>query len=61
MQLNPPPKVRATIYVLVVIGTAVLVPLHAGQVVSDLLFNVWTSVSAAASLLAALNVSGTAK
>lgn len=61
MQLNPPPKVRATIYVLVVIGTAVLVPLHAGEVVSDLLFNVWTSVSGAAAFLAALNVTGAAK
>lgn len=61
MQLNPPPKVRATIYVLVVLGTAIMVPLHAGEVVTDLVFNVWTSVSGAASLLAALNVSGAAK
>jgi hypothetical protein len=61
MQLNPPPKVRATIYITVVMGTALLLPLHAGEVVRDLWMNVWTSVSAAASLLAALNVSGTVK
>lgn len=52
-----PRKVRATIYVLVVMGTAVLVPLHAGHAVSDLAFNVWTSVAGAASALAALNLS----
>lgn len=57
MDIIFPPKVRATIYVLVVIGTAVLVPLHAGEVVSDLVFNVFTSVAGAASALAALNVS----
>lgn len=57
MDIIFPPKVRATIYVLVVMGTAVLVPLHAGHVVSDLIFNIWTSVTGAASALAALNVS----
>lgn len=56
MDIIFPPKVRATIYVLVVMGTALLVPLHAGDVVSDLVFNVWTSVCGAASALAALNV-----
>lgn len=61
MDIVFPPKVRTTIYVLVVIGTAVLVPLHAGNVVSDLLFNVWTSVCGAASALAALNVTRKSK
>lgn len=56
MQLNPPAKVRIAIYVTVVMGTAVLVPLHTAGVVSDLVFNVWTSVAGAASALAALNV-----
>lgn len=56
MDILFPARVRAVIYVLVVIGTAVLVPLHAGNVVSDLVFNVWTSVAGAASALAALNV-----
>lgn len=56
-----PPKVRATIYVLTVIGTAVLVPLHAGNVVNDLVLNVWTSVAGAVSALAALNVNRSSK
>ena len=57
MNLNPPSKVRALIYVTVVMGTAVLVPLHAAGVVSDLVLAVWTSISGAASMLAAVNVS----
>ncbi len=57
MEIIFPPKVRATIYVLVVLGTAVLVPLNVGNVVSDLVMSVWTSVAGAASALAALNVS----
>lgn len=61
MQLNPSPKVRTIIYILVVLGTAILVPLNIGHVISDLAMSVWTSVSGAASLLAALNVTGAAK
>lgn len=57
MDIIFPPKVRATIYVIVVLGTAVLVPLNVAHVVSDLVFQVWTSVCGAASALAALNVS----
>lgn len=49
-------KIRAIVYVLVVIGTAILVPLNAGGVVSELVMNVWTSLAGAASMLAALNV-----
>lgn len=56
MEVIFPAKVRVTIYVLVVLGSAVLVPLHAGHVVNDLVLNVWTSVAGAASALAALNV-----
>jgi hypothetical protein len=56
MDIIFPPKVRALIYVVVVLGTAVLVPLHAGNVVNDLVLNVWTSVCGAASALAALNI-----
>lgn len=56
MSINLPPQVRAIIYVLVVMGTAVLVPLNIAHVVSDVVMSVWTSVSGAASLLAALNV-----
>lgn len=57
MDILFPPKVRAAIYVIVVMGTAVLVPLNAGDVVSDLVLQVFTSVAGAASALAALNVS----
>lgn len=56
MEIMFPPKVRATIYVLIVLGTAVLVPLNVAGVVSDLVMSVWTSVSGAASALAYLNV-----
>ncbi len=56
MDIIFPAKVRAAIYIIVVIGTAVLVPLNVGGVVSDLILAVWTSVAGAASGLAALNV-----
>lgn len=52
-----PPKVRATIYVLVVLGGAVLIPLNAAHVVSDVVLSVYSSLAAAASLLAGFNVS----
>lgn len=44
------------IYILVIMGTSVIVPLHANGVVSDTWSTVWTSVAGAASVLAALNV-----
>ena len=56
MDIIFPPKVRATIYVIVVLGTAILVPLNVADVVSDLVMSVFTSVAGAASALAALNV-----
>lgn len=55
MDVGLPANVRKVIYVIVVLGTAVLVPLNLGGVVSDLVFAVWTSVAGAASGLAALN------
>lgn len=55
MELVFPQKVRATIYVIVTLGTAAIVPLHAGGVISDLFFSVWTSVTGATTALAALN------
>lgn len=57
MEIIFPPKVRAAIYIVVVMGTAVLVPLNLADIVSDLIMAVWTSVAGAASALAALNVS----
>lgn len=55
-QLNLPAQVRKAIYIAVVMGTAVLVPLHQFDVVPDVVMAVWASVSGAASLLAAVNV-----
>ena len=56
MTLNLPYKVRAGIYVAVVLGTAVIVPLNTAGVLSDVVLAVWSSLAGAASLLAALNV-----
>ena len=56
MDLSLPPNVRTAIYIFVVLGTSIVVPLHVAHVVSDLVFNVWTSFSGAASLLAAFKV-----
>lgn len=55
MDVGFPSGVRKAIYVTVVLGTAVLVPLQLGGVVTDLALAVWTSVAGAASGLAALN------
>lgn len=55
MDVGFPSEVRKVIYIVVVLGTAVLVPLNAGGVVPDLALAVWASVAGAASGLAALN------
>ena len=59
MELNLPDNVRKAIYIIIVLGTAVIVPLNLYGIVPDVTMAVWTSVSGAASLLAALNVNGT--
>jgi len=56
MQVTIPSKVRAGIYVATVLVTAVIVPMYAAHVVSDLVFAIWTSVSGAVAGLAGLNV-----
>lgn len=56
MTINFPRKVRAAIYILVVIGTAVLVPLQQFGIVPDVVMAVWTSLAGAASALAAFNL-----
>lgn len=56
MSINLPHNVRVAIYIIVVLGTAVLVPLNLYGVVNEVIMAVWTSVSGAASLLAAFNV-----
>ena len=55
MDVGFPAIVRKTIYVVVVLVTAVAVPLNLGGILPDLWFAVWTSVAGAASGLAALN------
>lgn len=56
MKLNLPPKLRLFLYIFVVIGTSIIVPLGANQVISDVIVSVWASFSAAVSALAAFNV-----
>lgn len=56
MNLNPSPQVRAIIYIIVVIGTAIIVPLHEAKIFPDVVLSVWASVSGAASALAGFNV-----
>ena len=56
MKLNLPYKVRAGIYVAVVLGTAVIVPLNTAGILPDVVLAVWSSLAGAASLLAALNI-----
>jgi hypothetical protein len=51
-----PPVVRKTIYVIVVMGTAVITPLDALHMIPEFVGIVWASVAGAASLLAAFNV-----
>lgn len=58
MELNPSPKVRAWIYIIVVMITAIIVPLNLAGIVNNVVMSVWTSVSGAAVLLARLNVAG---
>lgn len=58
MQLNPSPQVRTLIYIIIVLGSAILAPLNVSGIISDTAMSVWVSVSGAASLLAAINVSG---
>lgn len=58
MELNPSPKVRAWIYIIVVMITAIVVPLNLAGIVNNVVMSVWTSVSGAAVLLARLNVAG---
>ena len=59
MEIVFPPKVRVTIYILVVLGTAILVPLNAAGIVNEIVLAVFTSVAGAASGLAALNIAPT--
>lgn len=61
MEVNFPAAVRQTIYVVVVIGTAIVVPLNASALIPDWVALVWNSVAGAASLLALGNVNKVTK
>lgn len=61
MQINLPAKVRLWIYIIVVMITAVIVPLNLAHAVNDVVMAVWNSVAGAASLLAAINVPSVTK
>lgn len=61
MDIIFPKKVRATIYVLVVLGTAIVVPLDAANAIPDLAAVIWNSIAGAASALAALNIAKNSK
>ena len=56
MKINLPDTARQVIYVIVVLGTALIVPLEAGGIVPTLVLTVWSSLAGAASLLAAFNI-----
>lgn len=61
MEIKIPSKVRLAIYLIVLFGTAVVVPLQTYGRISDLAVAMWTSIAGAASGLAALNVSSNKK
>ena len=56
MKINFPSKVREAIYIIVVLGTATLVPLSATVGLPVWLLPLWTSLAGAASALAAFNI-----
>jgi hypothetical protein len=56
VSINLSPKVRQGIYLVVVFGTALLVPLNQAGLIPEVAMAVWTSVAGAASALAAFNV-----
>lgn len=49
MEIKLPAKVRLTIYLIVLFGTALIVPLQAYGRITDLVVAIWTSVAGAAS------------
>lgn len=61
MEVTIPARLRAAIYIIIVLGTSVIVPLNVAGIISDVAFSVWTSLAGAGSLLAALNIQKGAK
>lgn len=50
------PNIRKAIYIVVVMGTAIIVPLDQLAMIPTYVSTIWSSVAGAASLLAAFNV-----
>lgn len=57
MNLNPPPKVRAALYILTALGTPVVFYLKAKGIIGDLELNLWGAEITAIGIMAGLNVS----
>jgi hypothetical protein len=59
MNLNPPRRVRAALYVLTAVGTPVAVYLQAKGIIGDLEFILWGAEVTVVNALAALNTTPT--
>lgn len=57
MKLNPPPKVRAALYVLTAVGSVVVLYLKAKHYIGDDEVAFWGGLVAVVNSMAALNVS----
>lgn len=55
MTINLPPAVRQALYILVTVGTPVVVYLFAKGTIGQLEVNLWTGIVSAVGLLAAFN------
>ena len=56
MQLNPPYKVRAALYVLLMLGSPIVAYLQTENYIGANEVNLWLALSAAIALMAGLNV-----
>ncbi len=56
MTLNPPPKVRATLYILSAVGNPTIAYLFSQGKVDSFWFGLWTVISVAVFALAGINV-----
>lgn len=55
MKLNLPPKVRATLYVLTVIGTPIIAFLNVEGYINEAVVNLWFAETTVIAMLAAFN------
>ena len=57
MKLEIPYKIRATLYILLMIGGPLLIALNSWGLVDAIGFNLWLGISSAIALIAQLNIS----